>query len=61
MTNPVTRAALALLDRKRAPDAAQSRYQSERAVCLHGLSNQDKATCLKEAGAALAEAGPRRA
>jgi hypothetical protein len=40
----------------RAPDAAQSRYQSERAVCMHGLSNQDKATCLKEAAAALQEA-----
>lgn len=40
----------------RAPDAAQSRYDSERAVCMHGLSNQDKATCLKEAGAALQEA-----
>jgi hypothetical protein len=40
----------------RAPDAAQSRYQSERAVCMHGLSNQDRATCLKEAGAALQEA-----
>lgn len=40
----------------RAPDNAQSRYESERAVCMHGLSNQDKATCLKEAGAALQEA-----
>jgi hypothetical protein len=40
----------------RSPDAAQSRYESERAVCMHGLSNQDKATCLKEAGAALQEA-----
>jgi hypothetical protein len=40
----------------RAPDAAQSRYEAERAVCMHGLSNQDKATCLKEASAALAEA-----
>lgn len=40
----------------RAPDEAQSRYNSERAVCMHGLSNQDKATCLKEAGAALQEA-----
>jgi surface antigen len=39
----------------RSPDA-QSRYESERAVCMHGLSNQDRATCLKEAGAALQEA-----
>lgn len=38
------------------PDAAQARYQSERAVCMQGLSNQDKATCLKEAAAALQEA-----
>ena len=36
--------------------AAQSRYQQERAVCLSGGSNQDRATCLKEAGAARAEA-----
>jgi hypothetical protein len=39
----------------RAPDA-QSRYESERAVCMHGLSNQDRATCLNEAGAAFQEA-----
>jgi hypothetical protein len=37
----------------RAPDAAQSRYDSERAVCMQGQSNQDRSTCLKEAGAAL--------
>ena len=36
--------------------AAQSRYQQERAVCLSGASHQDRATCLKEAGAARAEA-----
>ena len=35
---------------------AQQRYQQERAVCLSGQSNQDRATCLKEAGAALGEA-----
>jgi hypothetical protein len=40
----------------RAPDEAQSRYNTERAVCMQGLSNQDQATCLKEAGAALQEA-----
>jgi hypothetical protein len=39
----------------RSPDA-QSRYESERAVCMQGRSNQDRATCLKEAGAALQEA-----
>jgi hypothetical protein len=35
---------------------AQQLYQQERAVCLSGQSNQDRATCLKEAGAALGEA-----
>ncbi len=30
----------------------QLRYQQERARCLDGSSNQDRATCLKEAGAA---------
>jgi hypothetical protein len=35
---------------------AQLRYQQERAVCMNGTSNQDRATCLKEAGAALQEA-----
>lgn len=35
---------------------AQKRYMQERAACLNGQSNQDRATCLKEAGAALAEA-----
>jgi hypothetical protein len=38
----------------RASDA-QLRYQQERAVCMSGQSNQDRATCLKEAGAAFAE------
>lgn len=32
-----------------------ARYQQERAACLNGQSNQDRATCLKEAGAAFAE------
>ena len=35
---------------------AQARYQQERAVCMNGTSNQDRATCLKEAGAAYQEA-----
>jgi hypothetical protein len=36
---------------------AQLRYQQDRAACMSGTSNQDRATCLKEAGAALQEAG----
>jgi len=39
-----------------APDRSaadiQAQYERERAVCLSGKSNQDQATCLKEAGAA---------
>lgn len=35
---------------------AQKRYEQERAVCMKGQSNQDQATCLKEAGAAYEEA-----
>lgn len=35
---------------------AQQRYQQERAHCLSGQSQQDRATCLKEAGAAYDEA-----
>lgn len=39
---------------------AQQRYQQERAHCLSGKSNQDRATCLKEAAAALQEARRNR-
>ena len=36
------------------PDAdAQARYKSERAACTEGRSQQDRQTCLKEAGAAF--------
>lgn len=35
---------------------AQERYRQERKACMTGQSNQDRATCLKEAGAALQEA-----
>jgi len=42
-----------------AADNARALYDQERAVCLSGRSNQDRATCLKEAGAALAEARKR--
>ena len=33
----------------------QARYQQERAICMNGQSHQDRATCLREADAALAE------
>jgi hypothetical protein len=35
---------------------AQQRYKQERARCISGPSGQDRATCLREAGAALQEA-----
>lgn len=35
---------------------AEARYQQERAHCLSGQSHQDRATCLKEARNAYAEA-----
>ena len=39
--------------KSRSPEAT---YRFERQKCLSGRSHQDRATCLKEAGAALAEA-----
>ena len=38
-----------------ATDDAKARYAKERAACETGNTHQDKATCLKEAGAALDE------
>jgi len=46
---------LALAQPAKPSDEAQQRYQKERAVCLAGTGPQDRVTCLKEAGAALAE------
>ena len=40
----------------KAGSEAQQRYDQERKRCLSGQSNQDRATCLREAGAALQEA-----
>jgi len=34
----------------------QAQYEHERSVCLSGQSNQDRATCLQEAGAARNDA-----
>jgi len=39
-----------------ARDQAVAQHKQEVAVCNSGQSNQDRATCLKEAGAAYAEA-----
>ena len=39
-----------------ASSSALARYEAERAACMDGRTGQDRATCLKEAGAALAEA-----
>lgn len=36
---------------------SQSTYQRDRAACLRGDTNQDRATCLQEAGAARQESG----
>lgn len=35
-----------------ASDAVDATYRADRAICMSGQSNQDRATCLKEAGAA---------
>lgn len=37
-------------------DAIAARYEAERAMCLRGQSAQDRDTCLREAGAAQAQA-----
>jgi len=42
-------------DRRKLSDA-QSAYQKDRAACISGQTHQDRATCLREAAAALQEA-----
>ena len=49
-------AALVLNPAEAATAAATAQYQAERQACLNGQTNQDRATCLKEVGAAFAEA-----
>lgn len=39
-----------------APSAAQAAHRHDSAACRQGRSNQDRATCLREADAALKEA-----
>lgn len=51
-----TSAGLALAADAAAPKDAMARYERERAACLKGNTPQDRATCLREAGAALQEA-----
>ena len=55
---PVLGAALACGTVQAAPAVpdARARYEQERAVCLSGQSGQDRATCLREAGAAYGDA-----
>jgi hypothetical protein len=48
-------AAASAADRRNQADA-QATYQSDRAACLSGRTNQDRATCLREASAARQEA-----
>lgn len=53
----VTLAPAAVLANPKDDAAAQrARFESERAACVSGRSNQDRATCLREANAAFAQA-----
>ncbi|HEY8024239.1 MAG TPA: hypothetical protein VIF60_06720 [Burkholderiaceae bacterium] len=38
------------------PGEAEANYKKEKAACLAGNTNEDRATCLREAGAAYADA-----
>jgi hypothetical protein len=59
MLGAVLASASAMAASKTASADALAQYQQERAVCTSGQSNQDRATCLREAGAAYAEAKRR--
>src|SRR5688572_26523280 len=50
---PCAGAGAADLDRRPTPQAV---YQKDRADCMQDRTNQERATCLREAGAALQEA-----
>jgi hypothetical protein len=49
-------ASVALAAEGKSSSDAEARYRQDRAMCESGQSQQDRATCLREAGAALAEA-----
>ena len=55
-----TLATVAFSSSAQAESSIDARYRSERAACMSGQSNQDRATCLKEASAARAEAKRHR-
>lgn len=52
----LTLATVAVAADRGAGPSAQSLFQQDRAACMSGTSNQDRATCLREASAALQEA-----
>jgi hypothetical protein len=56
LTSAMLASGLACADPKADISDAVGRYQQERTACLTGQSSEDQATCLREAGAALAQA-----
>lgn len=53
---PALLLALATATASALPDPSDAVYRQERAACMEGRTPQDRTTCLKEAGAARAEA-----
>jgi len=45
---------------RRSPAEARATYEKDRAACMNGQTNQDRATCLREAAAARQESGRGR-